>query len=121
MVWDRIDADTTKELGYKLSVDIFSERIIEIDPKNNTIVWEWKSLDHIIQDANPKLPKYGNISKDPGKIDINYSQSLSGMVMHANGISYDAKSNLIYMSIYNFSEVWVIDHSTTTQEAQANM
>ena len=120
MVWDRIDADTAKEIGYKLPIDIFSERIIEIDPKNNTIVWEWKSLDHIIQDTNPKLPKYGNISKYPEKIDINYSQSLSGMVMHANGISYDSKNNLIYMSIYNFSEVWVIDHSTTTQEAQAH-
>lgn len=120
MVWDRIEADKMKEVGYRLNVDIFPERIIEIDPKDSTIVWEWRSMDHIVQDANPKLPKYGDILKNPGRIDINYSQSASGMVMHANGISYDPTNKLIYMSIYNFSEVWVIDHSTTIEEAKTS-
>ena len=37
--------------------------------------------------------------------------------MHANGIAYDAQNDLIYLSVNFYSEVWVIDHSVTTQEA----
>jgi Arylsulfotransferase (ASST) len=120
MVWDRMEGSSAQANGYKMNVEIFPERIIEIDPKKNTIVWEWRSMDHIIQDVNPKLPNYGKVENRPERIDINYSQSLSGMVMHANGISYDPEQKLIYMSVYNFSEVWVIDHSTTTEEARTS-
>jgi hypothetical protein len=120
MVWDRVIPDMTKEIGYKLSVDIFPERIIEINPKTDEIVWEWRSMDHIIQDVNPEIPDYGDISKHPELIDINYFQSSSGMVMHGNGLAYDPVNKLIYMSVYNFSEVWVIDHSTTTEEARSS-
>lgn len=121
LVWDRLEAEWAKAIGYKLNVDIFLEKIIEINPKNNTIVWEWQSWDHLIQDISSKFPNYGNVTKSLEKIDINYSQSASGMVMHANGISYDPIRKLIYVSVYNFSEVWVIDHSTTTLEAATNM
>ena len=37
--------------------------------------------------------------------------------MHANGIDYDEDNNLIYLSVNFYSEVWVIDHSTTTEQA----
>jgi len=37
--------------------------------------------------------------------------------MHANSISYHAGLDLIAISVRRFSEVWVIDHSTTTEEA----
>ena len=37
--------------------------------------------------------------------------------MHANGLSYDSNKDLIYLSVNYFSEVWVIDHSTTAEEA----
>jgi len=40
--------------------------------------------------------------------------------MHANGIFYDPATDLIYMSVNFYSEVWVIDHSTTTAEAAGN-
>jgi hypothetical protein len=119
VIWDRLDSESARKNGYKLDVEIFPERIVEINPKNNTLVWEWRSMDHIIQDVDPKLPKYGNIENHPERIDINYSQSSSGMVMHANGISYDPINKLIYMSIYNFSEIWAIDHSTSTLEARS--
>jgi hypothetical protein len=74
-------------------------------------------MDHIIQDINPNLPKYGNIAKHPERIDINYAQSQSGMIMHANGLVYDQKNDLVYISLYSMSEVWIIDHSTTTKQA----
>lgn len=71
-------------------------------------------MDHVIQDVNPNLPNYGVIEKHPEKINLNYANSMSGMIMHGNGLVYDSKNDLIYMSVYNFSEVWVIDHSTSS-------
>lgn len=116
MVWGKIGKDEVKKYGSTSPVDIYTERIVEIDPKTNKVVWRWNSLDHMIQDVDPKVPNYGTISKRPEKIDINYSHSQSGMIMHGNWLAYDAKNDLIYMSVYSFSEVWVIDHSTTPQE-----
>jgi hypothetical protein len=80
-------------------------------------VWEWKSVDHIVQDTDPKIANFGKVAESPGRININYAQSLSGMVMHANGLVYDPVNDLIYVSIYQFSEVWAIDHSITRTEA----
>lgn len=37
--------------------------------------------------------------------------------MHTNSIDYDADLDLIVISVRNFSEVFVIDHSTTTEQA----
>ncbi len=37
--------------------------------------------------------------------------------MHTNSIDYDAELDLIAISVRNFSEVFVIDHSTTTEQA----
>ena len=40
--------------------------------------------------------------------------------MHANGIDYDEVKDVIYLNVNFYSEVWVIDHSTTTAEAASN-
>lgn len=37
--------------------------------------------------------------------------------LHTNSINYNAKLDQIVLSIHNFSEIWIIDHSTTTAEA----
>jgi len=36
---------------------------------------------------------------------------------HANSISYNPDLDQIAMSVLRFSEIWIIDHSTTTEEA----
>jgi hypothetical protein len=58
MVWYKIEKKDVKKYGYKMDVDIYPERIVEIDPKTNKIVWRWDSMDHIIQDADSKVPNY---------------------------------------------------------------
>jgi hypothetical protein len=37
--------------------------------------------------------------------------------MHANGLDFDENRDVIYLSVNHYNEIWVIDHSTTTQEA----
>ncbi len=37
--------------------------------------------------------------------------------LHSNSIDYNAELDQILISVRHFSEIWVIDHSTTTEEA----
>ena len=39
---------------------------------------------------------------------------------HTNSINYNAKLDLITISVRTFNELWVIDHSTTTEEAASH-
>ena len=65
---------------------------------------------------------------NPNKIDINYSIDnppggsffINGDIMHANGLDYDPINDVIYLSVNYYDEIWVIDHSTTTAEAQSD-
>jgi hypothetical protein len=42
----------------------------------------------------------------------------AGDWLHTNGIDYRADLDLIVVSVRTFSEMWVIDHSTTTEQAR---
>ncbi|APG61150.1 aryl-sulfate sulfotransferase [Christiangramia salexigens] len=117
IVWIKKTLEDAENAGYTGNSAIFPESIYEYNPNSKEVVWRWNSWDHIIQDQDPEKENFGNISESPGKIDINYNIVENGDIMHANGISYDPYKDLIYLSVNFYSEVWVIDHSTTTQEA----
>ena len=40
--------------------------------------------------------------------------------MHTNAVAYNAELDQIMLSIHAFSEVWIIDHGTTTEEAASH-
>ena len=121
LVWERIPAEEAMAKGWTTDMDLYSEAVIEIDPATDEIVWEWHAWDHIIQDIDDAKTGFGSVSDNPQLIDVNYnSQQDDGDIMHANGISYDAKTDLIYISINFYHEVWVIDHSTSTAEAASH-
>jgi hypothetical protein len=40
--------------------------------------------------------------------------------MHCNSIDYHPVLDQILLSVHNFNEVWIIDHSTTTEEAKGH-
>ena len=121
IVWSKKTGSEAKASGFKTDTDIFPESLIEINPTTNNIDWEWHSWDHTIQDVDKDKANFGAISAHPNKIDINYNSNENGDIMHANGLSYDSKNDLIFLSVNYYSEVWVIDHSTTTDESKSSL
>lgn len=117
MTWEKHSAEEALAAGYEMNVDLFPDGLIEINPTTNEIVWEWKVWDHLIQDFDQTKNNYGNISDNPQRIDINYNQREDGDITHGNGIAYDQEKDVVFFSANFYSEIWVIDHSTSTQEA----
>lgn len=121
MVWEKVTSEDAKEAGGSLvDTDLYPEAIIEINPTTNEIVWEWHSWDHIVQEYDETKANHGIVKDHPELIDLNYSNDESGDIMHANGIAYDPNKDLIFLSVNFYNEVWVIDHSTSTNEAKAH-
>lgn len=99
---------------------VWPDHIIEVEPlgvDSGNIVWEWHAWDHLIQDFDPNLPNYGVVADHPERIDINFDPQVSADWHHMNAIDYNEELDQILVSVPNFNEVWVIDHSTTTAEA----
>lgn len=118
--WEKKSLDEAAQIGFSAGTEIIYDAILEINPETNQIVWQWHMWDHLIQDYDETKENFGVISINPRRIDINYLEveNSSGDVSHANGIDYDATNDLIYISVNYYSEIWVIDHSTTTQQAR---
>lgn len=117
MVWERIEEMTAEQQGAIANGDVYPEKLIEVNPATDQIVWEWRSWDHIIHDGDNTLPNHGVISDHPELIDVNFFPANNGDIMHSNGFDYDENKDVIYLSVNFYNEVWVIDHSTTTAEA----
>jgi hypothetical protein len=98
------------------------DHIIEVKPTGPTsgdIVWEWHAWDHLIQDFDSSKANYGVVADHPELIDINFGSFFMGGTdwLHTNSIDYNPQFDQIVISAHNFGEIWVIDHSTTTEEA----
>lgn len=98
---------------------LWPDSIIEVEPKgSNTgnIVWEWHVWDHLIQDFDSSKENYGIIADHPELIDINSGGRQSDL-NHINSVDYNEELDQILLSSHNQNEIWIIDHSTTTEEA----
>jgi len=97
------------------------DHVIEVQPTgptSGTIVWEWHVWDHLIQDYDAAKENYGVVEDYPELIDINFGVGELGRDwLHTNSIDYNEIYDQILLSVLNFNEIWVIDHSTTTEEA----
>jgi len=108
--------------------------IFEIYPNLDTgdaeIVWEWHLKDHLIQDIGPEYNAfYGNISEHPELMDINCGTvggnggpggNANGDWMHINAIHYNEHLDQIVLSSRHQDELYIIDHSTTIEEAASH-
>ena len=112
------------------------------------IVWEWHIWDHLVQDYDPSRENYGTISDTPQLINLNPGDWTKGLTRrqmeklaslgylqevskkdpreshpdwtHINSIDYNPELDQIVLSVLGFNEVWIIDHSTTTNEARGH-
>lgn len=118
---ERSQGEVVQAGGSTLFSEIKSEQIIEVQPDlvsgGGTVVWEWKVWDHLIQDADASKDNYGTVSQRPERVDVNFLSPIRAEWLHVNGVDYNAEFDQIIISVHNFSEFWIIDHSTTTAEA----
>ena len=125
---------------------LWPDMVVEFErqsPHEARIVWEWHMWDHTIQNYDDTLDNYGDPSEHPDLIDVNGDlapseiseeelaqlqvigympadttpEDVQSDFMHTNAISYNADLDQIVLSILNYNEIWIIDHSTTTDEA----
>jgi len=126
---------------------LWPDAIFEIEPTlpdGGRIVWEWRVWDHLVQDRDPALPNYGRPQDHPGRIDVNLGDipepvteaelahliatsqehtnatlaNRGADVHHSNALSYHAGLDQIAISLRSLSEIWIIDHAQSTEEAR---
>lgn len=116
--YERKSASQVLQAGGTFNSEMWPDKIVEVHPEGTsggTVVWEWHAWDHLVQDKDASKPNYGVVSEHPELLNINYKASKDWM--HMNGIDYNETLDQIAFSSHNLNEVYVIDHSTTTQEA----
>ena len=121
MIWERFTSSQATDLGYEGDGPIYLEKLIELNPNSLDIEWEWRSVDHLIQNNLETSSNFGIVVDHPEKINLNYSINETGDLMHANGLFYDESRDVIYLSVNFFSEVWVIPHSFSTEENKTDL
>ena len=110
---------------------MWAEAVLEIEPVGSNdanIVWEWHIWDHLVQDVDPELPNYGVVSDHPELQDVNYGAvgsnggpgGSNADWKHFNAIAYNEELDQIALSSRHHDEIYIIDHSTTTEEASGH-
>lgn len=105
---------------------VFNQQIIELQPDlingGGTIVWEWNIKDHLIQDFDSNKTNYGVVSDHPELLDFNFLHEELGNAnwLHMNSLEYNSDLDQIIISSRLLSEMYIIDHSTTTLEAASH-
>ena len=126
--WEFISVAKAKSNGRAVisNKGMWSEVVKEIQvlgDESFDVIWEWHAWDHLIQDVDTALINYGVIADHPEKINLNYpggSINLQEDWTHANGIDYNETLDQIIINIRNFNEFWIVDHSTTTEQASTD-
>ena len=133
IVWERKNSSQVLQAGKDPAVtallnnqEVWSEKIIELQPlgtNSANIVWEWKAWDHLVQDFDNTKSNFGVINQHPELLNVNYVVSgppTNSDWLHINSIDYDSVNDQILLSSHSFGEFWIIDHSTTTVNAESH-
>jgi len=99
------DAQTLPSEG-----ELWVDKVVEVDPVTSQVVWEWRTWDHL-------LPPGAVASEHPELVDPSFAATPSVDWTHANAVFYNAALDQVLLSVRNFSEFWIIDHSTTMAQA----
>lgn len=122
IAYERKTAAEVTAAGGSSAIEMWPDKIVEIQPTGattGTVVWEWHAWDHLMQNVDPNKANYvTSISAHPELLNINYAQQKDWL--HMNGVSYNEQLNQIAFTCHNMSEIYVIDHSTTTAQAASH-
>jgi len=103
---------------------VWSEAIFEVKPVGATggeIVWEWHAWDHLVQDFDRTRANFGNVKGNVRRLDANYRTSATDPDwLHMNAVAYNEKLDQIVMSVRGWSELWIVDHSTTKAQTASS-
>lgn len=98
------------------------DKIIEIQQTGlttGTVVWEWHSFDHLMQNTDASKANYvSSLVNNPQLLNINYQAQSDWQ--HMNGVDYNPMLDQIAFSSHNHNEWYIIDHSTTTAQAASH-
>ncbi len=131
IAWEIVTEEDLEAIGLEDAEDKKATHIIEVqqDGTGGEIVWEWHVIDHFVQDEDDTLPNYGVISENPQLLNINVATDSQGGGpggggptdwFHVNGIDYNPTLDQIVFSSRFLNEIFIIDHSTTTEEASTH-
>ena len=126
VVWDYHSFEEVEQAGrVNAQGPVWTEKIVEIQPDyvngGGTVVWEWRAWDHLVQEADPIKDNYGVVAESP-IMDINFiaTNPANADWLHINSVDYNESLDQIVVSVHHISEIWIIDHSTTTEEAASH-
>lgn len=129
---------------------VWPDKIVEIKPEGKhggKVVWEWHVWDHLVQDYDRSKANYGNPADHPELLDFNVGdtvpplisqdsmdilhasgrawrnqtpENIGSDIYHFNAVKYNEELDQIAFSSPDLSEIFIIDHSTTTKEAASH-
>jgi hypothetical protein len=125
IAWERKSDDEAIEAGRRPDLlppvnDLVPDHIIEVEPEGQSggnIVWEWHLWDHLIQDYDSTKSNFGIVEDHPELMDINFVYNSGPGWPHVNSVDYNQEFDQILLSLRQTSEIIILDHSTTTEEA----
>jgi hypothetical protein len=125
VIWEAIDSSRAIAAGKNpalLLSTLYSAKIQELQPvgtRQANVVWQWKLWDHLIQDFDASKNNYGVVANHPELVNLNYTDTNIAAKdwIHANAVTYNSDLDQIILSVHNLSEIWILDHSTTTAQA----
>jgi hypothetical protein len=132
IVWESKTSDEARRAGRREELipprGVWPDMLIEFEPirpSGARIVWEWHMWDHLIQNVDRQQGNFGEPKNHPERIDINGDSRGNALapswdLFHTNAVAYNADFDQLLLSVPTFNEVWVIDHSTTTHEAEGS-
>ncbi len=123
--------------------------IKQVDKTHGKVVWEWHFWDHLIQDHDSSKDNFGDVGAHPELLDINKGRKLPEPISqdsmdvlrasntafvwrnqtadnrgsdfyHVNAINYNPELDQIVFSSPVLDEIFIIDHSTTSEESASH-
>jgi hypothetical protein len=138
--------ETVPAAGYLLSGSILEVK--PTGKTGGEIVWAWHTWDHLIQDFDKSRANYGDVGAHPELVDLNFGDATIAATvakpdglkalrslgyvgnaapqrpptdwLHINAVAYNPALDQIVMSVFEFNELWIIDHSTSAAESASH-